>query len=301
MGAAFLQEHLDNSLKTSEDVERYLALPALALIPAVESLNGNHNTVYGRYGRKLLANGHNEAKAPQPHWYRIDGDQHHSVLAEAFRSLRTSVLLSTADQPPRTLLVSSSQPGEGKTTISANLAISLAQLGRRVLLIDGDMRRPSVRKVFETPNGLGLVSYLTGQQDWRLEARPVGIENLDVLPCGPVPPNPAELLSSERMRTLLEEAKAEYQFVLVDSPPLLNVADSRILATMVEGVVLVVKGGTTPRELAQRAQTYARDVGANLIGVVLNNLDVRSGDDYYRYYHYEYYGSEEQPEGKHRP
>jgi capsular exopolysaccharide synthesis family protein len=302
VGAAFLQEHLDNSLKTSEDVERYLALPALALIPAVESLNGHRDAVYGQYGRKLLAAGHNEAEAPQPRWYRIDGDKRHSALGEAFRSLRTSVLLSTADQPPRTLLVSSSQPGEGKTTISANLAISLAQLGRRVLLIDGDMRRPSVRKVFETPNGLGLVSYLTGQQDWRLEARPAGIENLYVLACGPVPPNPAELLSSERMRTLLEEAKAEYQFVLVDSPPLLNVADSRILATMVEGVVLVVKGGTTPRELAQRAQTYARDVGANLIGVVLNNLDVRSGDDYYyRYYHYEYYGSEEQPEGKHRP
>ena len=117
----------------------------------------------------------------------------------------------------------------------------------------------------------------------------------------PVPPNPAELLSSERMRTLLGEAKAEYQFVVVDSPPLLNVADSRILATMVEGVVLVVKGGVTPRELAQRAQAYARDVGANLIGVVLNNLDIRGSDDYYRYYHYNYYGSEEHTKGEETP
>ena len=302
IGAAFLQEHLDNSLKTSEDVERFLGLPALALIPSVESLNGHRGGVYGLYDRSKLLASEAEKTAAAPQWYRIDASSpKHSALGEAFRSLRTSVLLSTAERPPRTLLVSSSQPGEGKTTISSNLAISLAQLGQRVLLIDGDMRRPSVRKVFQIDNGPGLVSYLTGQQDWRAAVQPTGQAGLDALLCGPVPPNPAELLSSERMRTLLGEAKAEYQFVVVDSPPLLNVADSRILATMVEGVVLVVKGGVTPRELAQRAQAYARDVGANLIGVVLNNLDVRGSDDYYRYYHYNYYGSEEHTKGEETP
>jgi len=302
IGAAFLQEHLDNSLKTSEDVERFLGLPALALIPSVESLNGHRGGVYGLYDRRKLLTSEAEKTAAAPQWYRIDASSpKHSALGEAFRSLRTSVLLSTAERPPRTLLVSSSQPGEGKTTISSNLAISLAQLGQRVLLIDGDMRRPSVRKVFQIDNGLGLVSYLTGQQDWRVALQPTGQAGLDALLCGPVPPNPAELLSSERMRTLLGEAKAEYQFVVVDSPPLLNVADSRILATMVEGVVLVVKGGVTPRELAQRAQAYARDVGANLIGVVLNNLDVRGSDDYYRYYHYNYYGSEEHAKAEETP
>ncbi len=299
IGAAFLQEHFDNSLKTSEDVEQFLGLPALALIPAVESLNGRRRHAPGLPERsKLLTEGNGKAETT-PQWYRIDvGAQHHDVLAEAFRSLRTSVLLSTADRPPRTLLVTSSQPSEGKTTISINLAISLAQLGRRVLLIDADMRRPSVRKAFDLPNSLGLVSYLTGQQDWRA-VQPSGLPNLDILVCGPVPPNPAELLSSERMRTLLSEAKTEYDFVVVDSPPLLNVADSRILATLVEGVMLVVKGGDTPREVTRRAQAYARDVGANLIGVVLNNVDVRSGDDYYyRYYHYDYYGSEDHAEGE---
>src|SRR5713226_1553296 len=303
-GAAFFEEHLDNSLKTSEDVERYLGLPALALIPSVESLNGRRGAVYGVYGRrsKALPEGNGKPATAVAGWYRIDATaQDHSALAEVFRSLRTSFLLSTAERPPRTLLVSSSQPSEGKTTVSSNLAISLAQLGHRVLLIDGDMRRPSVRKVFQLDNGLGLVSYLTGQQDWRAVVQPTGQAGLDALLCGPVPPNPAELLSSERMRTLLGEAKAEYQFVVVDSPPLLNVADSRILATMVEGVVLVVKGGVTPRELAQRAQAYARDVGANLIGVVLNNLDVRGSDDYYRYYHYNYYGSEEHAKGEETP
>ena len=303
VGAAFLQEHVDNSLKTSEDVERFLGLPALALIPAVESLNGRRKGAYRLYGgSKPLANGKPQTSAlpsTTPRWYRIDVEAtQQSALAESFRSLRTSVLLSTADRPPRTLLVSSSQPSEGKTTVSINLAISLAQLGQRVLLIDGDMRRPSVRKAFDIDNSLGLVSYLTGQQDWRAAVRPTGLESLDALVCGPVPPNPAELLSSERMRTLLREVKVEYHFVVVDSPPLLNVADSRILATLVEGIVLVVKGGETPRELAQRAGAYARDVGANLIGVVLNNLDLRGGDDYYyRYYHYNYYGSDEHPSG----
>ncbi len=302
VGAAFLQEHLDNTLKTSEDVERYLGLPALALIPSVESLNGRRGSVYGLAERKKLpAIGPDQPESlPLAGWYRIDIDaEQHSALGEAFRSLRTSVLLSTADRPPRSLLVSSSQPSEGKTTISINLAISLAQLGQRVLLVDGDMRRPNIRKAFNLDNSLGLVSYLTGQQDWRAAVLPTGVANLDALVCGPVPPNPAELLSSERMHTLFAEAKRDYHFVVMDSSPLLNVADSRILATLVEGVVLVVKGGATPRELAQRAQSYARNVGANVIGVVLNNLDLSTGDDYYyRYYHYDYYGSERHPDGE---
>jgi capsular exopolysaccharide synthesis family protein len=297
MGAAFLQEHLDNSIKSSEDVERYLDLPALALIPSVESLNGHHSSVYGlpAGAAKSVGNGHaSRLGVAGNSWHRIaGGSETPAALAEAFRSLRTSVLLSTADRPPRTLLVSSSRPSEGKTTISVNLAISLAQLNKRVLLIDGDLRRPSIRKALELENSLGLVSYLTGQQDWRAAVLPTGIGNLDALVCGPVPPNPAELLSSERMRMLLDQAREQYEFVLVDSPPLLNVSDARILARLTEGMILVVKGGETPRELAQRAQGCARDVGANLIGVVLNNLDVRAGDDYYyRYYRYDYSGSD---------
>ncbi len=304
VGAAFVQEYLDNTLKTSEDVERFLNAPALALIPSVESLNNRGGRIYGYglYGRsKLLTGGGQtapQARAPLApvgsgkSWYRIDREgQQFSALSEAFRSLRTSVLLSTAERPPRSLLISSSQPGEGKTTVSVNLAISLAQLGQRVLLIDGDMRRPCIHKAFDAKDTAGLVSYLTGQQEWRRTAHPTDVPGLDLLVCGPVPPNPAELLSSDRMRTLLQEAMEEYNFVVVDSPPLLSVADSRVLAALVEGVILVVKGGDTPREVAQRAEGYALDVGANLIGVVLNNLDVRAGNYYYyRYYRYDYYG-----------
>ena len=308
VGVAFFQDHLDNTLKTSEDVERFLRVPALALIPSAQSLNGHRGGVYGFYERgKLLASGHRgteeaalaESRSPKK-WHRIDADwEQHSALVEAFRGLRTSVLLSTAERPPRSLLVTSAQPGEGKTTVSTNLAISLAQLGQRVLLVDGDLRRPSVHKNFPITDSSGLVGYLTGQKEWRSLVRTTGTSCLDVLICGPIPPNPAELLSSDRMRTLLHEAVGDYAFVVLDSPPVLNVADSRILATLVEGLVLVVKGGVTPREIAQRAQSYAHDVGAHVIGVVLNNLDVHAHDYYYsQYYRYDYSSSGEEASDK---
>lgn len=303
IGAAFLQEYFDNSLKTTEDVERILQLPALALIPAVESLNGHKDRGAERAEDRaklrlgdartpLPARGNGRSENVPPHWYRIDDlSPKYSALTEAFRSLRTSVLLSAAERPPRSLLVSSAQPGEGKTTVSTNLAISLAQLGQRVLLVEGDLRRPSVHRAFGIQGGLGVVSYLTGQQDWREAVEKISLPGLEVLVCGPAPPNPAELLSSDRMQKLLAEALAEYRFVVVDSPPLLNVADSRILATLVEGVVLVVKGGATPRELALRAQGYAADVGARVIGVVLNNVDLhREEYSYVRHYSADGYG-----------
>jgi len=166
----------------------------------------------------------------------------------------------------------------------------------RVLLVDADLRRPCIHKAFKMAGGRGLVSYLTGQQEWEAVVHPSPVENLDLVICGPIPPNPAELLSSERLRAFLRQALQRYHFVLLDSPPLLHVADARILAALVEGVVLVVQGGTTPRELVQRAYVYARDVGANVIGAVLNNLDIRSDDYYYgRYYRYDYYGTGEHP------
>ena len=295
VGVAFLQEHWDNTLKNSDDIERLLRVPTLALIPSRESLSHTSTTVYGRAGQTLtLPNGKRVAlqKVSGKTWIRIDGNgTQHSALSEAFRGLRTSVLLSAAGRPPRSLTFVSAEPGEGKTTIASNLAISLAQLGKRVLLIDGDMRRPCVHKLFGIENHSdGLVTYLTGEQEWRQLVRPTGMAGLDCLVCGPVPPNPSELLSSDRMQMLIQEAMAEYQFVLVDAPPLLNVADGRILATMVEGAILVVKGGFTPRELAQQAQLHIRDVGAHLIGVVLNDVDIRHNGYYNGYYRYGGYG-----------
>ncbi len=301
IGAAFLQEHSDNSLKTAQDIERILQLPALVAIPAVESLeghrNGNQPSLAAR-GRALMGATNGSTPGISPHWYRIDDlAPEYSQLAEAFRSLRTSVLLSAAEQPPRSLLVSSAQPGEGKTTVSINLAISLAQLGQPVLLIDGDLRRSSIHRAFHIQGSLGVTSYLAGRQDWRAAVEKTTVPGLDVLVSGPLPPNPAELLSSDLMEKLLQQALQEYKFVVLDSPPLLSVADSRILATLVEGVVLVVKGGVTSRELARRAHGYAADVGARVIGVVLNNIDLHR-EEYAYYQHYRYDAHEVESEDK---
>jgi succinoglycan biosynthesis transport protein ExoP len=297
IGMAFLQEHLDNTLKNSDDIERVLRVPTLALIPSRESLNHGNTGVYGLLENKTShKNGNGKLalleKHPGKTWIRIDGNEtQHSALSEAFCGLRTSVLLSAAGRPPRSLTFVSAEPGEGKTTVASNLSISLAQLGKRVLLIDGDMRRPCIHKLFniEVHSG-GLVTYLTGEEGWSHLVRPTGLVNLDCLVCGPVPPNPSELLSSDRMQTLILEAMAEYQFVLIDAPPLLNVTDGRILATMVDGALLVVRGGYTPQELVQRAQLHVRDVGAHLIGVVLNDVDVRHNGYYQSYYGYGSYG-----------
>lgn len=299
--AAFLQEHMDQTLKNAEDVEHFLRVPALAFIPSVESLNGHRVKVLARPERGVTLTSGKDAPstALASQFPRIDlGGQKDWALSEAFCSLRTSVLLSRAGPPPRSILVTSAQPREGKTTVATNLAISLAQLGGRVLLIDADMRRPTIHKFFLRKSSQ-LGSYLAGQGAWQEMVHHTGLGGLDVLLCGPVPPNPAELLSSERMRTLVRESTTQYSFVIFDSPPLLNVADSRILATMVEATILVVKGGDTPRQLVQRAESYAREVGAKVLGVVLNNLDVHADDySYYQSYGYDSCGSRDATDGK---
>ncbi|MGB8543295.1 MAG: polysaccharide biosynthesis tyrosine autokinase [Candidatus Acidiferrales bacterium] len=282
IGAAFLQEHLDNSFKTAGEIERFLQLPALASVPAVQAAtNGNGHSLYAR-ARHMA--GEKYPAAIVPSWNRIEGNGQNTALAEAFHELRTSVLLSTAKHPPKTLLVTSAKGGEGKTTVAANLAVSLAQLGEKVLLIDADLRRPSLHNFFSVPNTSGLVNFLTGDPDWRsLLSHPAPV-GLSVLPSGPIPPNPADLLSSEYMPALVREASKEYKFIVLDSPPLLNLADSRILATLVDGVILVVGGGITPRELVHRAYASAVDAGSHVLGATINFADTRS--DYYSYgYH----------------
>ncbi|HKV42754.1 MAG TPA: polysaccharide biosynthesis tyrosine autokinase [Blastocatellia bacterium] len=290
---AFVEEYMDNTLKTPDDIESFLRQPALALIPssraASQQKNGHRESLprvlldSGEAGKSIAAR-----KRSQNGWLRVDSEAfRHSPLSEAFRALRTSVLLSTAARPPRSLVFVSAEPGEGKTTICNNLAITLAQLGKSVLVVDGDMRRPRVHDFFHVDNSSGLVNYLTGDVNWQALVQPSGMKGLACLACGPIPPNPSELLSSEQMQRLINEATAAYDILLLDAPPLLNVADGRILSTMVEGVVLVVKGGTTPREMVRRAEIYVSDVGAHLLGVVLNDIDMRR-DGYY-YSRYDYY------------
>lgn len=282
IGTAFLQERIDDTLKGTDDVLRLLGLSSVGLIPVVPQLNGNHNGVAGflEHAKTFTANGNGNGNGHKSRasWHRIDapGTPPNAELVEAFRSLRTSILLSTADHPPTSLLVSSTQPAEGKTTVATNLAIAIAQAGQRVLLIDADLRSPSLHRLFGVKEKQGLVSYLAGQQDWRTIVRPSGTPGLDLLFCGPVPPNPAELLCSRKMGTLISSAREHYQFVILDSAPMLALADSRILATLVSGVLLVVKNAMIPREQVKQALSGIRAVGANVIGVALNKVDAHT-------------------------
>ncbi len=298
VSAAFIQEHLDQTIENADDVERYLRLPGLAFIPSLQSLNGHpvpsHTCADGGLTLGLTS----APNLPNETWAhslprtdlasRANGD-----LSEAFRGLRTSVLFSSGGRPASSILVTSAKTGEGKTTISVNLAISLAQLGRRVLLVDADMRCPTLQKYFPQ-EGSQLGSYLAGAGAWQDMTFPTAVPGLFALLCGPLPVNPAELLSSDRMRALLQEAATEYNFVILDSPPLLKVADARILASAVDTTILVVKGGDTPRQVVQYAESQARAAGANLMGVVLNNLNFHSnGDSYYAYGYYSANGQRE--------
>lgn len=284
-GLAFFLEYLDNTIKTVEDVSRYAQLPALSVIPAN----------VGSAARRLKANGKRALAASTGNASQeISNSQLVSLdirssAAEAYRVLRTSVLLSAAGQPPKTVLVTSGQPGEGKTTTAINTAISLSQLGASVLIIDCDLRRPTTHKVLGVDHIQGLSTYLS-RSDVSLDdvIQKLSIANLSLLPCGPIPPNPAELIISDRMKDMLKELTERYDHIIIDSPPLINVTDPVILSTMVDGVILVVHGGKSTRDLVRRARQELSTVGAKIFGVVLNNVDLRR-EGYDNYYYYRYY------------
>jgi capsular exopolysaccharide synthesis family protein len=219
-------------------------------------------------------------------------DDVRSPIAESYRHLRTSLLLSSAGQPPKTILVTSSQPSEGKTTTGINTAFMLAQTGAEVLIIDCDLRRPRLHAQFEISNARGLTSWLSGEKDldgllYSLPKTP----NLKVLPSGPIPPNPAELLGSDEMRRLLSLLSERFAHIIIDSPPAISFTDASILSTMVDGVMLVVHGGRSSRAVVRRAKQQLVDVGAHIFGVVLNNVRMETQDYYYSGYYSNYYSS----------
>jgi polysaccharide biosynthesis transport protein len=291
IGLALLREYLDNTVKTPDDVETLARLPSLAVVPAFgEGSSEAKRNVFLRAGS---SNGHDK---------RVELVAQHlpkSQMSEAFRALRTALLLSQPDHPPQVILVTSALPREGKTTAAANLAVTLAQLGDKTVLIDADLRKPGVGRLLNLGGGkyAGLSSYLAGVSSLDLVTVPhPTIPNLAAIPTGPLPPNPADLLSSNRLSDAITELRKSFKFIVIDSPPIMAATDAVILSVQTDGVLLVVRSGETPKEAFTRTRDLLASVKCNLLGVVLNAVDSSAPDYYYsyRYYPYSYgYGPQE--------
>jgi capsular exopolysaccharide synthesis family protein len=291
VGLAFLLERLDNTLKTPEESERYLRLPNLAVIPDFQRLD-RRSALYLPYAlRHALTAGDSASNGSRKELVLAHPPL--SVVAESYRTLRAALLLSRAGQPPRSILFTSSTRQEGKTTTAVNTAIVFAQMGIRVALIDADLRRPRCHKLLSMENNMGLAELLAGHVEWKHVVRATPTDNLHLITAGSSAPNPAELVGSTRMKEVLTLLQEEYDCVLVDSAPVMPVSDAVLLATIVDGVVLVVDSQKTPKQVVRDVRARFTNFPAKILGVVLNRLDTRSGDyaSYYRHY-YHYYHQE---------
>lgn len=208
-----------------------------------------------------------------------------SAAAEAFRTLRTNIQFAGLDQPCRSVVITSATAGEGKTTAVANFGLVAAQAGSRVCLVDSDLRRPALHRMFGLENTRGLTTALVQELPFAEVAQPTRIPHLSVLTTGPLPPNPAELVGSKRMRELLEAAASTFDLILCDSPPIISVADGVALAAQCDGVILVVRAGKVAFDVIQRATSQIEAVKGRILGVILNSVDLRR-DGYYNYYRY---------------
>jgi capsular exopolysaccharide synthesis family protein len=278
VGLAFFSEHLDNTLNTVEEVEGAFGLPILGAVPAL---------AYAANRRKRLKGATNGEGHHSFHLIMYQDQT--SLLSEAIRNIRTSLLFSLPENPPKLLLMTSPQPGDGKTGVSINTAIALSQLGGGVLLIDADMRYPDCHRILEQERTPGLSNFLVGEAELARVVRATAIPNLHLMPAGQFPLNPAELLGSERMKVALDLLCQQFRHVIIDSPPVLGFTDSVILSTIAEAVVLIVRGGKTTREAALRTIRTLDGVNAKILGVVINSLDLRGNaypyySDYLDYY-----------------
>ncbi|HKR66950.1 MAG TPA: polysaccharide biosynthesis tyrosine autokinase [Thermoanaerobaculia bacterium] len=292
LAAIFFLEYMDRSVKTPEDLERLTHFASLGVIPAAGSISkqGGYGYAYGRSPARLRA-----VETPDEKQAGVELIPHtdaRSPVSEAYRAFRTSLLLASASSP-KVIAITSSFAREGKTTTSVNLATVLAQMGKPVLLVDADLRRPRLQKVFQGKMNLGLVNYLVANIPLEDIIQPTEVPNLSIVLSGPIPPNPSELLASDRMKHLMEEVRGKFAYVIFDSPPVLAVTDAVVLGANADGVVLCVHGGHTPRELVQRSAERLRQSNIPVLGAILNNLDLHQYGYTYRKNYYDYYESNE--------
>lgn len=290
LGLAFLLEHLDKTFKTPEEAERYLSLPNLGLVP--DFLIFNRRSLArpalaldrGVQRKRDRVSGFALGSPPVNSRERRVVSFHPSgLIGEAYRTLRTAILLSHAGEPPRTVLFTSATHGEGKTATAVNSAITFAQMGVRVLLIDADLRRPSCHKILGLARGVGVAELLSGQIELARAIQSTSVDHLFFISSGSTAPNPTELVGSQKMRETLLLARQHYDYILVDSPPVMAVSDAVLLSTMADGVVLVIGGRDTPRNVVKQACSRLRYARAKILGMVLNRVDARKQGypDYY--------------------
>ncbi|MGC9989860.1 MAG: polysaccharide biosynthesis tyrosine autokinase [Terriglobales bacterium] len=278
VGLAFILENMDNTVRTPEQATALSGLPALGMIPL-----GSKSVSHGPTGKRLVLTPISSKEAVET----VTQVRPQSQMAESYRALRTSLLLSNLGAPPKVIMVTSARPQEGKTTTSINTAIVLAQKGVRVLLIDADLRRPSVHKTLGMGPRSGLSNVLTGSATAQqaITTSPV-LPNLFILPAGTPPPNPAELLASSNMRDLIAELRAEFDHIVIDTPPTLSVTDAVVLSPRADATILVIRSGQTTKQALRRARDILTQVNAHVAGVLLNAVDLTS-PDYYYYYEYQ--------------
>jgi tyrosine-protein kinase Etk/Wzc len=267
LGLGLLFEHVDNTIKTPEDVKEQLGVPFLGMVPDVSDKPQG-------------------ARIPTMALRNPDGP-----VAEAYRVLRTNLIFSSAESTGRAVVVTSANPGEGKTTTAANLAVALALNGAKVLVVDGDLRRPTLHQHFGVAKTPGLSDLIVGRTQASESIHGTRFKGLQILACGYAAPNPAELLGSASMKQILNALRTCYDWVIVDTPPILAMADTPVLCPLVDGVVLVVAAESTSRPALVRALDQIASVGGKVTGVVLNKVDLKRNSYYYSQYYGEYYRS----------
>ena len=308
VGLCFLMEYVDNTVKGPEDVEKLAGLPSLGVIPYLPPEGMKKKKKYGYYSKykSSYSYGKENPKSEEtlPEIKEIELVNHlypKFFISEDYRTVRTSILLSHAESPPKTIAFSSALPGEGKTATLANMAVAFSQLEEKVLLVDSDLRKPRLHRIFKVKNIGGLSGYLTGKVSIEDAVQKTNVENIWIIPSGPIPPNPAELLNSDKMKGMMDEFKKRFDVILFDSPPLLVVVDAVIISSFVDSTVFIIEAGKTTRKPFLQAVEELKRAKAKVIGVLFNEVKAKGEghySPYYQYYRYRshYYEEEEKEE-----